>query len=164
MSATAFALAAVLLALPAGPGLTQHAHDAGAPPARLAPAAGEAAAAVDAFHAALRTGDREAALALLAEDALIFESGGAERSRAEYASHHLESDAAFAAATEAALTRRSGDASGDVAWVTSEGRTTGAFNGRPVDRLTAETMLLRRHPDGWRIHHIHWSSRAAPAA
>jgi hypothetical protein len=38
-----------------------------------------------------------------------------------------------------------------------------AFNGRPVDRLTVETMLLRRHADGWRIQHIHWSSRAAPA-
>ena len=58
------------------------------------------------------------------------------------------------------MTRRSGDASGDVAWITSEGRTTGTFNGRAVDRITAETVLLRRHGDGWRIHHIHWSSRA----
>ena len=164
MSCKPFALAAVLVALSAGPGLTQASHHAEAPAARLAPAAGEAAAAVDAFHAALRAGDRDAALALLAEDALIFEAGGAERSRDEYASHHLASDAAYAAATEDAVTRRSGDASGDVAWVTSEGRTTGAFNGRPVDRLTVETMLLRRHGDGWRIQHIHWSSRAAPAA
>ena len=62
------------------------------------------------------------------------------------------------------MTRRAGDASGEVAWITSEGRTTGEFNGRAVDRLTVETMLLRRHGDGWRIHHIHWSSRAAPAA
>ncbi|HYC68007.1 nuclear transport factor 2 family protein [Brevundimonas sp.] len=161
MSRPSVALAAVLLALSAGPGLAQHGHDA--PPARVAPAAGEAAAAVDAFHAALRAGDRDAALALLAEDALIFEAGGAERSKAEYASHHLEADAAFAAATEDAVTRRSGDVSGDVAWITSEGRTTGAFNGRPVDQITTETMLLRRHADGWRIQHIHWSSRAARA-
>lgn len=159
-----FALAAVLLAFSAGPGLAQHAHHAGAPPARLAPAASEAAAAVDAFHAALRAADTDAALALLAEDALIFEAGGAERSRAEYASHHLGADAAFAAATDDAVTRRSGDAAGDVAWITSEGRTTGEFNGRPVDRITTETMLLRRHADGWRIQHIHWSSRGAPAA
>ncbi|HYD27478.1 nuclear transport factor 2 family protein [Brevundimonas sp.] len=162
MSRQPFALAAVVLALSAGPGLAQHAHDA--PPARIAAAADEAAAAVDAFHAALREGDREAALALLAEDALIFEAGGAERSRAEYASHHLASDAAYAAATADAVTRRSGEASGDMAWITSEGRTTGTFNGRPVDRLTVETMLLRRHADGWRIQHIHWSSRAAPGA
>ncbi len=156
------ALAAVLFALSAGPTLAQQTHDTPhvpVPPVRMA----GAAEAVDAFHAALRAGDRDAALAVLAEDALIFEAGGAERSRAEYASHHLEADAAFAAATEATVTRRSGEASGDVAWITSEGRTTGTFNGRPVDRLTVETMLLRRHADGWRIQHIHWSSRAAPA-
>ena len=29
-----------------------------------------------------------------------------------------------------------------------------------VNRLTTETMVLKRHADGWRIHHIHWSSRA----
>lgn len=160
MSRQPFALAAVLLALSGGPGLAQEGHHAEGPPARLAPAASEAAVAVDAFHAALRAGDREAALALLAEDALIFEAGGAERSRAEYASHHLEADSAFAAVTRDAVTRRSGDASGDVAWITSEGRTTGTFNGRPVDRITTETILLRRHADGWRIQHIHWSSRA----
>lgn len=164
VSRKSFALAAVLLALSAGPGLTQEGHHGEAPPARLAPAAGEAAAAVEAFHEALRTGDRDAALALLAEDALIFEAGGAERSRAEYASHHLAADSAFAAATRATVTRRSGDASGEVAWITSEGRTTGEFNGRAVDRISTETMLLRREGGGWRIHHIHWSSRAAPAA
>ena len=160
MSRKSFALAAVLLALSTTPGLAQEARHGEASAARLAPAASEAGAALDAFHAALRAGDRDAALALLAEDALIFEAGGAERSRAEYASHHLGADAAFAAATEATVTRRSGDASGDVAWITSEGRTTGTFNGRAVDRITAETVLLRRHGDGWRIHHIHWSSRA----
>ena len=68
--------------------------------------------------------------------------------------------AAFAAASEATVTRRSGWADGDIAWIASEGRTTGQFNGRAVDRLTTETMVLKRHADGWRIHHIHWSSRA----
>jgi hypothetical protein len=38
-----------------------------------------------AFHAALANGDADAALALMAENALIFESGGVERSRGEYA-------------------------------------------------------------------------------
>ena len=42
----------------------------------------------------------------------------------------------------------------------ASGRTTGQFNGRAVDRLTTETMVLKRLADGWRIHHIHWSSRA----
>ena len=58
----------------------------------------EAARVVDAFHTALEHGDTEGTLALLAEDVLIFESGDAERSRDEYAEHHLAADAAFSAA------------------------------------------------------------------
>lgn len=57
-----------------------------------------AAKAVDAFHAKLAGGDGAAAAALLADDAPIFESGHAERSRAEYASHHAGANAASAAA------------------------------------------------------------------
>ena len=119
-----------------------------------------AIAVVDVFHAALGSGDVEAVLALLAEDVVVLEEGGAERSREEYAGHHLPADMAYAAATEAEITRRVAWAEGDVAWVLTEGRTTGAFNGRPVDRLTAETMILHRDGDVWRIRHIHWSSRA----
>ena len=119
-----------------------------------------AIAVVDAFHAALGSGDAAAVLALLAEDVVVLEEGGAERSREEYAGHHLPADMAFAAATTAEVTRRAARVEGDVAWVLTEGRTTGAFNGRPVDRLTAETMILHRDGDVWRIRHIHWSSRA----
>ncbi|MBU2166678.1 MAG: nuclear transport factor 2 family protein [Brevundimonas sp.] len=136
----------------------------GAVSSASAPADDEAArpaiAVVDAFHAALGSGDAEAVLALLAEDVVVLEEGGAERSREEYAGHHLPADMAFATATTAEVTRRAARVEGDVAWVLTEGRTTGAFNGRPVDRLTAETMILHRDGDVWRIRHIHWSSRA----
>ncbi len=90
----------------------------------------------------------------------LLREGGAERSREEYAGHHLPADMAFAAATEAEVTRRTAWVDGDIAWVLTEGRTTGTFNGRAVDRLTAETMILHRDGDAWRIRHIHWSSRA----
>lgn len=123
-------------------------------------AAAPAVAAVDAFHAALGSGDAAAALALLAEDVVVLEEGGAERSRDEYAGHHLPADMTFAAATTAETTRRAAWVQGDIAWVLTEGRTTGEFNDRPVDRLTAETMVLHRDGDAWRIRHIHWSSRA----
>lgn len=116
---------------------------------------------VDAFHTALDRGDTVAALSFLADDALIFEEGGVERGKAEYAAHHLAADAAFSKAVPSKMLRRSGGAEGDVAWVVSEGRTTGTFKDRPVDRHTAETMLLRREGDTWRIAHIHWSSRDA---
>ena len=155
------AVAASLVLLWASPVLAQdHAHGHDQVAGVVAAEAAGAAAVVDAFQAALKQGDTAAALTLLDPEAMIFEEGGAERSREEYASHHLGADAALAAATEATVARRSGRADGDLAWITSEGRTTGQFNGRAVDRLTVETMVLRRRADGWRIHHIHWSSRA----
>lgn len=126
----------------------------------LAPPARQAAAVVDSFHAALQRGDTRAALGFLANDALIFESGGVERGKAEYASHHLAADAAFSQAVPATITRRAGEAVGNVAWIATEGRTTGTYKGKPVDRRTVETMVLRRTGAGWRIVHIHWSSAA----
>ena len=84
-----------------------------------------------------------------------------ERSKAEYAAHHLPADAVFSQAVKSLTTRRSGDAAGEMAWVSSEGRTTGTYKGKPIDRLTTETMVLRKAVDGWRIVHIHWSSAAA---
>lgn len=50
----------------------------------------------------------------------------------------------------------------ELAWVLTLSETTGAFGGKPIASLGAETMLLRRLPAGWRIIHIHWSSRAKP--
>ena len=151
-------------ALLAGSALTAQAQDHHAahaePAVGLSAEAASAAAVVDAFHTALGAGDTDAALALLSPDVVILEEGGAERSRDEYAGHHLPADAAFAGATDAEVTRRAGAVAGDVAWIISEGRTTGTYNGRAVDRLTTETMVLVRHADNWMIHHIHWSSRA----
>lgn len=145
-------------------GAPAHAHDPVAKPsaavADVQAEAVEAASVVDAFHAALEHGDTDAALALLADDVLIFEGGAAERSKTEYAQHHLAADAAFSAAVPNTRSRRMARAGADLAWVASEGRTTGQFNGRAVDSLSAETMVLRRQADGWRITHIHWSSHA----
>lgn len=124
----------------------------------LAAEAQSAGVVIDAFHAALKQGATDAALALLADDVLIFEGGGVERSKAEYASHHLAADAAFSKAVSSSVTRRAGGVSGDVAWIASEGRTTGTYKGRAIDVATTETMVLRRSGDGWKIVHIHWSS------
>ncbi len=150
---------AALLAVSAPAAMAQN---EAAPPASAQStneAASSAIAIVDAFHAALRSGAADAVLAFLAEDVMVLEEGGAERSREEYAGHHLPADMAFAAATTAEVTRRAAWVEGDVAWVLSEGRTTGTFNDRPINSLTAETMILHRSADGWRIRHIHWSSR-----
>ena len=123
-------------------------------------AARPAATVVDAFHAALRRGDTNAAQSHLAGDALIYEAGGVERGRQEYASHHLGADSAFAQAVPGTVTRRAGDAVGNIAWIASEGRTVGTYKDKAVDRVTAETMVLRRQGKAWKIVHIHWSSAA----
>jgi ketosteroid isomerase-like protein len=34
----------------------------------------------------------------------------------------------------------------------------GEIDGKPLDLITTETMVLTREPEGWRIRHIHWSS------
>lgn len=120
-----------------------------------------ASAAVDAFHAALARGDAAGAAALLDDNVRIFEQGWVERSRAEYAGHHLPSDIKFSQAVTSVRTARSGSVLGDLAYVASENRATGKFEGKDIDSISIETMVLKRTPTGWRIVHIHWSSRKA---
>src|SRR5947207_616204 len=57
----------------------------------------EVLSAVHSLHAALTRGDAQAALVLLAQDAVILESGSAQ-SREEYAREHLGEDIASAKA------------------------------------------------------------------
>jgi ketosteroid isomerase-like protein len=112
---------------------------------------------VDAFHFALKAGDRRKALELLTADITIFEQGRVERSRTEYAKAHLAEDIAFAAATQRTVARRSSRLLGNAAWVMSINRNRGKFNNRPVDFTTDETMVLTKQAGKWRIVHIHWS-------
>jgi ketosteroid isomerase-like protein len=158
-SALRFAVLGSLIVL-AAPGCAHGPTSAEQQAGTLPASAMGAAAIVDAFHAALKRGDTAAALALLADDALIFEGGGVERSKAEYAAHHLAADAAFSQAVPSTVTRRAGDSDGTFAWIASEGRITGTYKGQAIDRVTAETMVLRRTAQGWAITHIHWSSAA----
>lgn len=125
------------------------------------PAVVEAEAALDSFHAALAAGDRERALAALAPEIVIFEAGGAELSRDEYAHHHLAGDMEYLQATATERVDRRSGASGDVVWVLTRSRTSGTFRDKPVATQGVETALLVRSASGWRIVHLHWSSRAA---
>jgi ketosteroid isomerase-like protein len=123
-------------------------------------APGSAAAAVDAFHAALAAGDREGALARLAPEVVIFEGGGAEMSREEYAGHHLGGDMEFVRAVKTEVTDRQRHTEGDVAWVLTRTHTSGRVRDRDIDVDGVETMVLRRSGEQWRIVHVHWSSHA----
>jgi len=129
----------------------------------VSPAAvAEAESALDGFHAALAAGDRDATLAKLDPAVVIFEAGGAELSRDEYASHHLAGDMEFLAATTTERIDRRTGASGDLVWVLTRTKTTGTWEGKDVASRGTETALLARGPDGWKIVHLHWSSRRTP--
>lgn len=129
---------------------------AGAPHAALADGP---VAQVEAFHKALQTGDREGALSRLSEKVQIFESGWVERSKAEYAAHHLNSDIAFSKVVKSETSDVTVIVEGALAVVTSQGTAKGTFEGKPVDMINLETMGLQRADGSWKIVHIHWSSR-----
>lgn len=135
-----------------------HAHDESAVPA----VAGTPEATADAFLEALRTGDADRVGALLAEDVLILEGGGAERSLDEYASHHMNSDMAFMQAVSSQRLSRSTRIHGDTAWVASEYALRGSYQGRDIAVKSQETLVLRREGEGWLIDHIHWSNTPLP--
>ena len=114
--------------------------------------------AVDAFRKALTDGDSKQAMALLSDDVSIFESGGAEASKTEYASHHLDADIAFLIGVKQSVAARSSQASGDMALVTTQGTTVGTYKDKSINSASTETMILRLTEGKWKIVHIHWSS------
>lgn len=124
-------------------------------------AAGDSAAVVAVvvkFHAMLAAGDSAAALALLADDAVILESGGTE-TRAEYRSHHLQSDIRYEQAVKIDRGPVRVRIRGDVAWASSTSAAQGEMNGRAINSRSAELMVLvRSAAGGWTISAIHWSS------
>ncbi len=128
----------------------QHVHAAAASPIDIAKA----------LHEGLASGDVSKVKTLLDPGVLILESGGAERSWAEYAAHHLKADMDFLKTVTYKLQRQSGDTVGDLAWLATEARMTGTANRKPLDIQSTETLVLKKSAAGWRVVHVHWSSRA----
>lgn len=144
--------------------LVFYAGEAAGPPVSTAASAAATdssavAAVVQRYGLSLSSGDSAAALALLSDDAIILEAGGIE-TRAEYRSHHLAGDIDFARATTSTRGPINVTLRGDVAWATSTMITQGEVRGRSINSAVAESMVLVRTPDGWKISVIHWSSRA----
>ncbi|PHX97582.1 MAG: hypothetical protein CK531_02915 [Gemmatimonadetes bacterium] len=120
-------------------------------------------AAVAKFHASLAAGDSSAALALLADDVTILESGGVE-TKAQYRTGHINGDMSFAKAVPSVRTVTGVRVRGDAAWVTSSSVTQGESNGRQINSTGAELVVLTRDGGAWKIRAVHWSSRARRAA
>lgn len=137
-----------------------HTSEVGGRPHIDVPAAArDAVTAVERFSAALSAGDLAGAAAGLDPAVLILEGGRADRSATEYLSGHARADAAFLQAAHRQLIRRTARASGDFVWVASESELHAQKDGEPLTVLSTETMVLRYVDSGWRIVHIHWSSR-----
>ena len=118
---------------------------------------------VEQFQQALAAADSTAALALLADSALILESGELE-TRSAYRSGHLAADVEFTRAVRSDRHVERVMVAGDAAWVIATTQTKGKFRGRDVNSLGAELMVLTRTPAGWRIAAIHWPSHRAAAS
>ncbi len=110
------------------------------------------------FNRALAMGDADTVLSLLHPDVLIYESGGAETSAAEYASHHMPTDMAFLANLKREQISHASGGDNKNAWVATLSRLHGRFNGADVDLSSTETLMMVNTDAGWRITHIHWSS------
>ncbi|GAA5230945.1 hypothetical protein GCM10025794_25740 [Massilia kyonggiensis] len=84
------------------------------------------------YHAALASGDTAKALSLLSPGVQIFESGYVEKSKDEYAGHHLPADMAFAKTVNRKVLKGSERIAGELAVVMQETDTQGTHKGAAV--------------------------------
>ena len=110
------------------------------------------------FKAALAGGDSTAAIGYLHPDLVVYEAGHAE-SLAEYRSGHLGADMEFAAAVATQPVEQGLIVREDMALWVSEGESRGEFRGRQIESHGTETIVLIPTDAGWKILHVHWSSR-----
>lgn len=139
------------------------AASAPATPVQAATPASGPLTVVEQFHAAMKRGDAAAVAALMAEDAVIYEQGWVEVSKDQYVTGHLPGDIAYSVGMTDEVVGRRVSTSGAFSVVLTQSRTTGTYEGKPVDREGAETMVLKRVKGVWLITHIHWSSHAKKA-
>jgi ketosteroid isomerase-like protein len=116
-------------------------------------------AVVDAFYGAMKTADKMAAMALIAEDAVFLEGGRLE-TRAQYEANHLPADIEFEQAVAGNRTSMEVKVDRDAAWVIATTDYRGQFENEPVNFTSAQLMLLTRQDSNWKIRSIHWSSRS----
>jgi mono/diheme cytochrome c family protein len=120
-----------------------------------------AEAVADAFHAALKKGDRKAVLALLAPEVSIRE-GGKAQSRDVYASGHLGEDIAFLKSANIKLLSMGSMPMGATAMVGSRSEIRSTHEGQPIALLSTEMLTLKKTSGGWLITQVDWTSEKLP--
>lgn len=116
-------------------------------------------AAIDTFRTALATGNRAAIKDVLADDVLVFEGGGVERSLKEYSSHHLGSDIKFSKSVDFKLAERTVHEENELAVISSRYNVSGSYKGSDIDLTMNETITVSKsNESAWKIIQIHWSN------
>ena len=113
----------------------------------------------DSLYTGLKTGDTELLQSIMDPQVLIFESGGVESSWEEYASHHLGADMTFMANMSREIISRKILEQGEIFVIATQARLSGTYRDEQIDSTSDETLVLQKKEQGWRITHIHWSSR-----
>lgn len=111
------------------------------------------------FAAALSSGDMEQIKRLVADEAIIFEEGSAEQSFAEYERDHLPQDIRFMRRVERIVKDQQEIHQGSLAIVLTQTDLKGKPASSKIHLAMLETMILKKSSTGWKIVHIHWSSR-----
>jgi ketosteroid isomerase-like protein len=113
---------------------------------------------LEAFYAAMKNGDRAAAMSHIAEDAVFVESGRLE-TRKEYEDNHLPNDIGFEKQVTGKRNPWKITIQDDTAWAIATTEYDGIFDGAPVAFTSAQLAVLSRDAGTWQIRSIHWSSR-----
>ena len=120
-------------------------------------------AVVSRFHSAVTAGDAAGAMAVVGADAVFLEAGGME-TRAEYEKDHLPADIEFEKSVPMKRSALRVVVAGDAAWTTCTTELRGTFQGRTIDSIGTEMIVLSRTAGGWQIRAVSWTSRARPVA
>ena len=148
-------LLVALILTAVSPTLLAHGNETRAHESKLSGSETAPGQAVLAFHKALKDQDNVVAKSLLAENVMIVEGGGIERSAQEYASHHMLSDMKYVSSLSSKLLEHTVTAYGDSATSLSVSENT-TESGKTY--RSYETAVLTKHEGKWQIAHLHWST------
>jgi ketosteroid isomerase-like protein len=122
--------------------------------APASPKESDVLAVVDTFYGAIKSGNKDAAMMLIAPDAVFVESGKIE-TRAQYEANHLPADIEFERQTKGSRGPARVTFDGNTAWVIS---TAEYDEGNPEKYINTQLMVLSHDTGDWRIRTISWSS------
>ncbi len=118
---------------------------------------------IQSYRKALTDRDLDAMDGLFAADATVFENGKDEGSWKDYRAHHLGPELAGLKEFRVGSSKPKVQVTGGVALVRDHfefGVTT--TSDRSIELRAAVTYVLELREEGWRIAHMHWSSRRMP--